>query len=383
MTDRLLESERVQYFSDCYHLGSGVVQAVGWNTRVHFKAKRKIVDATQCWHRPAISHIPCFQTASDVLVIVPRDLPTFWSLAPHLYEKYCVIGAGCTGLETASHLLDLGVSADQICWVKPRDNWYWNADRLDASDWIEALETIAETDAFTQVEHALEKSGHLFRLDPEITPKKFHGAIKSPAQMAAVQQVQHLVRKGHVHRVTAQGMFLDQGAEPMPRRTLYIDCTAGRVGAPALPPVFDHDVINLRMLQIASAGFSAALIAVTELLPITEEEKAILCPPLPLPEHAADIAILLKQSFENQNLWLAQPALRDFLSNNRIGMTGALLSSLTRVFKDRYKLEAAYRSSLPGALKALGTQIQRDALFDWSEINAGSPTHSPSERGLE
>jgi hypothetical protein len=77
MSDRLLYSDRVQYFSDCYHLGSGVVQAVGWNTRVHLKAKRKIVDATHCWHRPAISHTPCFQSAPDVMIVVPRDLPSY------------------------------------------------------------------------------------------------------------------------------------------------------------------------------------------------------------------------------------------------------------------------------------------------------------------
>lgn len=383
MSDRLLYSDRVQYFSDCYHLGSGVVQAVGWNTRVHLKAKRKIVDATQCWHRPAISHTPCFQSAPDVMIVVPRDLPSYWSIAPHMHEKYCVIGGGCTGLETVAHLLDLGVDADQICWVKPRDNWYWNSEKMATRDWLGALELIAETDAFTHVDHALEQSGHLMRIDAGISPKKFHTAIKTPAQIASVQQIKHIVRKGHIHSVTLKGMLLDQGAEPMPKRTLYIDCTAGRAAARSPSPVFDKDTIKLQMLQMASAGFSAALIATIELMPVSEDEKAALCAPLSPPEYPSDIAVLLKESLENQRRWLAHSALREWLAQNRTGMTGALLSALTRTSRTRSELLAAYNSYLPGALKALGAQIDRDALFDWSEINEPSPTHSPLEHGPE
>lgn len=383
MSDRLLDSERVQYFSDCYHLGSGVVQAVGWNTRVHLKAKCKIVDATQCWHRPAISHNPCFQSATDVMIVVPRDLPSYWSIAPNMHEKYCVIGAGCTGLETVAHLLDLGVDADQICWVKPRDNWYWNSEKMAAHHWLDTLEIIAETDAFTRVEHALEQSGYLMRIDTGITPKKFHAAIKTPAQIARVQKIKHIVRKGHIHSVTSKGMLLDQGAEPMPKRTLYIDCTAGRAAARPQSPVFDQGMIKLQMLQMASAGFSAALIATIELMPVSEEEKAALCAPLSLPEYPSDIAILLKESLENQKRWLVQPAIRAWLAKNKIGMTGALLSALTETSKTRSELLATYNGYLPGALKALGAQIDRDALFDWSEINEPSRTHSPLAHGPE
>jgi hypothetical protein len=273
-----------------------------------------------------------------------------------MHEKYCVIGGGCTGLETVAHLLDLGVDADQICWVKPRDNWYWNSEKMATRDWLGALELIAETDAFTHVDYALEQSGHLMRIDAGISPKKFHAAIKTPAQIARVQQIKHIVRKGHIHSVTLKGMLLDQGAEPMPKRTLYIDCTAGRAAARSPSPVFDKDTIKLQMLQMASAGFSAALIATIELMPVSEDEKAALCAPLSLRE------------------WLAQ---------NRTGMTGALLSALTRTSRTRSELLAAYNSYLPGALKALGAQIDRDALFDWSEINEPSPTHSPLEHGPE
>jgi len=383
MTEHLLASDRVQYFSDCYHLGSGIAQAVGWNTRVHFKANRKIVDATQCWHRTAMSHIPSFQSARDVMVVTPRDLSALWSLAPLMYEKYCVIGAGSTGIETASHLLELGVPADQICWVKPRDAWYWNADGLEPSDWLDALEAIADTDALTPIEQVLERSGHILRVDADVTPMKFHGAVKSPEQLSAVQYIDHIVRKGHVHHLTAKGMLLDQGAEPMPKRTLYIDCTASRVPVRSQAPVFDHDIINLQMLQMASAGFSAALIAAIELLAIPEDEKAALSQPLSHPDHPADIAVLLKQCFDNQKLWLAQPALRLWLSSNQIGTTSALLSALTRPSNLQISAEASYRRTLPRALKALSAQIERDALFDWSDLSGPSPNRSPSIRGPE
>lgn len=383
MTEHLLESDRVQYFSDCYHLGSGIAQAVGWNTRVHFKANRKIVDATQCWHRTALSHIPCFQAARDVMVATPRDFSALWSLGPHMYEKYCVIGAGSTGVETVSHLLELGVTADEICWVKPRDAWYWNADQLAPSDWLEVLEIIADTDALSQIGLALERSGHILRVDPDVTPMKFHGALKSPEQLNAVRHIHHVVRKGHVHHLTAKGMFLEQGAEPMPKRTLYIDCTASRVATRSQAPVFDHDTINLQMLQMASAGFSAAMIAAIEMLAIPEDEKATLCQPLSHPDYPTDIAVLLKQCFENQKLWLAQPALRVWLSKNQIGITSALLSALTRPSDVQISAEASYRRILPRALKALGAQIERDALFDWSEFSGPSPNRSPSVRGPE
>ena len=375
MTDRLLASEQVQFFSDCYHLGAGLMQAIGWHTRLRFKARRKIVDATQCWHRVRERDEPRFTHDPDVLVITPNDLSPVWSVAPHLHDKYCVLGAGIVAVETVGQLLRLGVAPDQICWVKPRDSWFLNRDTFSPRGWLNTLQAITETPQTHRLEKSLEKAGHLVRIFPDETPTKFHADVVSPPELAPLHAVTHIVRKGRVRSISSLGMILEDGVEPMPGRNLYIDCTANRIVARPRPEVFQSSAITLQMTQMASAAFSGSLIAAIELLNRSEQEKNRLSAPLSLPERSADIPMLFAESLRNQRAWFDEPELHDWLVQNRLGSTGTLLSSILAEPEQRTFAVRQFQQLLRNALTVLYQKTTRTEGVNWEAFSEASRPH--------
>ena len=43
-------------------------------------------------------------------------------------KKYCIIGAGKTGMDSVCFLLRSGVHPDTITWIRPRDTWLFVRD---------------------------------------------------------------------------------------------------------------------------------------------------------------------------------------------------------------------------------------------------------------
>ena len=375
ITDRLLASDQVQYFSDCYHLGAGLVHAVGWNTRVRFDARRKIVDATQCWHRTPARETPAFASDPDVLMITPNDLSSVWSVAAGLHRKYCVLGAGNAAVDTVSQLLSLGVNPDQICWVKPRDSWFLNRESFTPRAWLNTLQAISETRETGRLLTNLEQAGHLVRIFRDQTPTMFHANVQSNAQLAPLREITHVVRKGRIQSLSSLGIILDDGVEPMPERTLYIDCTTSRVEARPRPAVFEDTAITIQMLQIASAEFSGALTAITELLDLSDGEKNRLCTPLSLPDTAADFARVYMENLRNKATWLTQPGLHEWLAQNRLGSAGKFLSSILSDPANRGFADRQIQHLMCAAANILDQDVKRNSLPSFSVISEPSRPH--------
>ena len=82
------------------------------------------------------------------------------------------------------------------------------------------------------------------------------------------------VRQGRIEKITEKGMIFKNGhvipAEP---ETLYIDCSAPSTAFPHPKVIFSGDTINLQMVAIPPACFSASIIAALELKYPEDEEK--------------------------------------------------------------------------------------------------------------
>ena len=53
-----------------------------------------------------------------------------------------------------------------------------------------------------------------------------HFATISEGELAQLRRIPHIIRKGRVQAVDAQGLNFASGTETMPVNALYIDCTA-------------------------------------------------------------------------------------------------------------------------------------------------------------
>jgi len=72
---------------------------------------------------PSLRDGPFFPVHEAVSVKPVNDLPS--ELSSGKYQKYVVLGAGKTGVDSLTYLLNHGIDKSQITWVRSRKVWYW------------------------------------------------------------------------------------------------------------------------------------------------------------------------------------------------------------------------------------------------------------------
>src|SRR5262245_12972722 len=85
-------------------------------------ARRKLVNATHARTEVPATHPPAYAVGDGVECIPVNRLPQI--KRPH--PAYTVVGSGKTGMDGVMWLLENGVAADRIRWIRPRDPWLLN-----------------------------------------------------------------------------------------------------------------------------------------------------------------------------------------------------------------------------------------------------------------
>lgn len=331
MKDHILATGRAKYFPATEHLRSGHIRSLETTRVKTLKFKRKIVDAARNRRWSRNTHVPCISFEKNVDVISPHALHYYVEDASECYNRYCIIGAGSAGADTAHYLLRLGVSADKIVWVKPREGWFIDPSLTGPPSGLDLVEQVDRASTQETLYASLETSGHLSRASKDIAPLMHHAAVKPAAAIDSLATIKHVVRKGHVKSISLIGLSLENGTEPMPPRTLYIDCTAGPVLSRARPAIFSDDQIIVQPCCIADASFSASVIAAIEFSRETAAAKNALCRPLARPDTPVDFMTGLQRSFANFYNWRANPSVGQWLARHyptgTWAPTGAVLSA--------------------------------------------------------
>ena len=86
------------------------------------KARRKVVDATYVQSEIPSRHVPAFTVEPGVTLVSPNALVDL--VEPP--DRFTVIGAGKTALDTCVWLLESGVDPDRIRWIRGRDPWQFD-----------------------------------------------------------------------------------------------------------------------------------------------------------------------------------------------------------------------------------------------------------------
>lgn len=359
---RLLPTGRVAYFPMSEYRGDGRFTTLG-GTEYAVDVTRRIVDATYMRVEVPSMRPPPYEVAPGVACVPPNDLPR---LAAR--ERYVVVGAGKTGIDTCLWLLGQGVAPERLTWIMPRDSWLLDratiqpgslfAGKIKAA-FAAQLRAVRDADSVDDLFSRLEDAGALLRIDPAIRPTMYRCATVTHAELEQLRRITDVVRMGHLLRVDADRMVLEGGAVRTQASALYVDCTADGAEKRPATPVFEPDCITLQSIRGCQQIFSAALIAHVEAAYPDDAARNELCPPLPHPDTDLDWLRVARADYGNQLRWLDDADLAAWLAAARLDLFGHLMGHLLAPTSAKPRVRERILRMARSALSATAAKLDR------------------------
>ncbi len=323
---------------------------------------RKVVDATYLDTELPARHEPGFEVDPGVRVVTPNQLVELTDPA----DRFTVLGAGKTAMDTCTWLLGQSVAPEDIRWVRPRDAWTLDRTFTQPLDLVagmceglaDAYEAAAEASDLEDLHARAEACDQLHRLDPEVEPDMFHGATLSAAEREQLCRITQVIRKGRVRRVGIDALVLDEGTVPTTRGETHVDCTARGLGWAPPRPIFEGDRITPQPTRMGMLPFSAALIGFLETSQRDDEEKNRLVRPNPTPRtrNRLDWAWSIYLGAVNEAAWGPEEDIQTWLQGSRVNIGRAVRAHL-----DDERMQAALArvvTHMGGAIANLGRLLQ-------------------------
>ena len=365
MNRHFLPSGRVSYHPLSEYRGDGKMISILSGEETTVAIKRKTVDATAYQTSVPATHKRKFDVAEGVRIAIPGELPALWMDPDALPERYVILGAGKTAMDTAIWLLRAGVPADDITWVRPRESWLLNRSYTQPGpDFFEAvvesqvaqLEAAANNETGDAMFEELGRGGYMLRIDESSTPTMFHYATISEGEVELLRQIKDVVRKGRVTAIAPERMEFGQDNVAVPGNSLFIDCTATAVDFTTyndLKPQFQGDHIVLRALHVPLVTLSAAVSAFLEAAFDTDEEKNALSRPGALTDTPNTYAIALLTNMINRGAWSQNPKVSAFLAKSRLDPMGSTIAKMMQEGDTRLAQLGAFQQAAMKAMPAL------------------------------
>jgi hypothetical protein len=334
MRQHLLPTGRVSYFPMSEYRGDGRFATLAGTDYV-VNVARRVVDATYMRVMVPSMRPPPYQVAAGVECVAPNDLPR-----RPAHERYVVVGAGKTGIDTCLWLLGQGIAPGRLTWIMPRDSWLLDRATVQPgplfADLIKAnfaarVRAIADAASVEDLFCRLEDVGALLRIDPAIRPSMYRCATVTQAELEQLRGITDVVRMGHLLRIDADQMILDGGTVPIHGHVLFLDCTADGAEKRSATPIFGAGRITLQSVRGCQQVFSAALVAHVEATHLNDPDDSVknrLCVPLPHPDTDLDWLRITLADYGNQLRWLDDPDLTAWLAAARLDVLGHLLGHL-------------------------------------------------------
>ena len=326
LDEHLLASGQVRFFgmSDYLTGQPGACQFVsrltGETTTV--RVRGRVVDARYLETSIPATHTPSFGAEPGVRLVPVNDLVRLTGPA----SGYTVIGGGKTAMDACIWLLEGGVPADVIRWIRPRDAWLLDRafqQPLDLVSWlIEGvslyLEAAAQAEDVGDLFRRLEACGQLVRLDQAVEPTMYRCATVSQAEAGSLRRIQNVVRLGRVMHIAPDRIALEEGSIPTDGGQVHVDCSAAGLRLAPGRPAFDAGRITLQQIRTCQPAFNAALVGYVEATRHDDAEKNRLCPPNPYPDGAIDWIRATCTAQRALTTWLADPDLSAWMEGARL-----------------------------------------------------------------
>ena len=322
MHRRFLPSARVRYFPCCEYLGEhrfvSRLTDASWQAHV----RRKVVDTTYLEGAFPATSAPPFEVADGVRCVHAGEIARIGQR----FERLVIIGAGKTALDACVWLLEQGVPASKIRWIKPRESWWVNRRFQQPRTLLpEAyrgiaiqLESIAHATSVEDLFARLEAEEIFLRIDSIITPTMFRGALISEAELALLRRIEDVVRMGHVRRIERDEIILDEGRVPTSERTLHVHCAARGLARRPLRPIFEPGRVTIQPIFWGFACYQNAMLGVVEATIESDEEKNRLCPPIANWNKNTDYLAAFLAGLANNRARAAHPAVASWAKTTRL-----------------------------------------------------------------
>ena len=349
MQRRFLPSGRVRYFPSCDYTEENrfVSRLVdqSWNVRV----RQKVVDTTYLEGTiPATSPLP-FEVADGVQCVPSGELTR---IAGH-FERYAIIGAGKTALDACVWLLEQGIPASMIRWIKPREAWWINRKFQQPHGLLPEfyrgtaiqVEAMAQATSIPDLFARLEAEGFFLRVDQSVTPTMFRGAIVSEKELALLRQIKDVIRLGHVRTIGRDEIVLDEGRVPAIGATLYVHCASRGLSRRPLRPIFEEGRITVQPFRWGFACYQYAMLGMVEATVQGDVEKNRLCPAIAYWDTDKDYLSSFLATLANERAQAAFPALVDWAKNTRLNP----ISQVAAYSNDPFMIDSRERIKRNGA----------------------------------
>ena len=343
MNRHFLPTGRVRYFPNCEYVGehrfiSRVAEA-SWQVRVH----RKLVDTTYLEGAIPATDPPPFAVADGVRCVPAGEIARIKDRP----ERFVIIGAGKTALDAGTWLFARGVPASAICWIKPREAWWLNRrfqqpyTMLPDFYWGTSIqvEAIAVATSVADLVARLESEAIFVRVDPDVTPTMFRGAVVSESELALLRQINDVVRMGRVRRIEKGEIVLDEGRVPTSERTLHVHCASRALARRPLRPIFDAKRVTVQPVLWGFACYQFAMLGVVEATIESDEEKNRLCPPIAYWDEDKDYLLAFLARLKGDPVRATHPVLANWMKTTRLNP----VSGLSSYFDDARVIEARER----------------------------------------
>ncbi len=366
MRQQLLPTGRVTYFPMSeyrgQHHGKGRFTTLA-GADYAVTGTRRIVDATYMRVTVPAMRPPPYQVAPGIHCVPPNDLPRRAA-----QERYVIVGAGKTGIDTCLWLLGQGIAPDRLTWIIPRDSWLLDRATIQPgplfADTIEAnftaqLQAIRDAVSIEDLFARLEDAGVLLRLDRAVRPTMYRCATVTRAELGQLRRVTNVVRMGHLRRIEPGTLVLDGGEVAADGSALYVDRTADGAAKVPATSVFDAGRITLQSVRGCQQVCSAALIADVEAAYPDDSVKNLLCRPVEHPDTELDWARNTVADYANQLRWLDDPHLTAWLAGARLDLFGHLLGHLLAPASAKPRVRERILSMTKTALSATAEKLEQ------------------------
>jgi hypothetical protein len=347
MQQRFIPSGRVSYYPmSKYQEGAGgehnIVSSIsGKKTRVN--VRRKLVDGSVWTASVPATHKRKFEITDGVRLTTPGKLPDAWLTDAKVPGHYVIMGGGKTAMDVGVWLINMGVEASSISWVRPRETWLINRASTQPGSkfaensigWqLEQMRIGATATSGDEIFLHLEKHGHMFRLDQSSLPSKFHFPTISQGEVDLLRQIEHVIKIGRVNLIEPGVLHGSDGDAEVPADSLFIDCTATAAKRAAVSPIWQDDRIVPAILQVPLVSLSAAIAGFIEATFDTNEEKNALAMPIQMTDTPADYPQAMLGNVMNRMLWSKNPAIMSFLNTARLDPAQRIKSVMADVTED-------------------------------------------------
>ncbi len=315
--ERFLATGRVRYFPGREYKGS-------WRGEV----RRKVVDTTYLEGAIPATSAPPFEVANGVRCVPAGGIAGLEKKSEH----FTVIGGGKTALDACAHLLEHGVPAAAIRWIRPRDAWWVNRRFNQPHSLLPdfylglgiQLEAMAQATSVEDLMARLEAEKFCLRIDPRVTPTMFRGAVISEPELALLRGIEDVVRLGHVRRIGRDEIILDEGRVPARANTVYVHCAARGLPRPPLRLIFEPGRVTVQPFLWGFACFQFAMLGVAEATIESDADKNRLLPAIPYWDRNEDYLRAFLAGLANERARAAFPALAAWAKETRLNPLGEI-----------------------------------------------------------